>query len=307
MSWLRKVGRLFGFGEGRVREWESVPYELREGVGLAVHDSPALLELEERLRKAVQGAGWLEHVKMRVFAKHPRMTDAEYDWLWLELRRFFLMTTVVRYVPMYSPKVDDIWHEMLLFSREYEAFCRSFAGRVIHHTPHVNAVPRQQAARDRAWFELLYGTMFSVQPNSERVLGRFRLRPIPADDLDWLRMSGTEEIYERLMAEPSGDAAVDRAAKDIAERIYEHGRRLDDYKMHGRKAVSSNVNDYAAAYAVSLLTFSVLQEEQRVHAGGDSGVVPYADSGDSGGGGGGGDGGGSSCGGSSCGGGCGGS
>ncbi|APU17793.1 MULTISPECIES: glycine-rich domain-containing protein [Actinoalloteichus] len=35
-----------------------------------------------------------------------------------------------------SPLVDIGWHCFILYTREYAAFCRQIAGRVIHHSPH---------------------------------------------------------------------------------------------------------------------------------------------------------------------------
>ncbi len=40
-----------------------------------------------------------------------------------------------------SKKVDKAWHEFLLFTREYAAFCESRYGRFIHHEPHVKPDP----------------------------------------------------------------------------------------------------------------------------------------------------------------------
>ena len=36
---------------------------------------------------------------------------------------------------MPSRAVDDAWHEFILFTREYHAFCRSVLGHYLHHSP----------------------------------------------------------------------------------------------------------------------------------------------------------------------------
>jgi hypothetical protein len=55
------------------------------------------------------------------------------------LRHFFLahLKSGRRYVSMPSQVVDDLWHEFILFTRNYDAFCRGAFGRFLHHTPAV--------------------------------------------------------------------------------------------------------------------------------------------------------------------------
>ncbi len=38
-------------------------------------------------------------------------------------------------VAMLSEIVDVLWHEFLLFTREYETFCKKGLGHFLHHTP----------------------------------------------------------------------------------------------------------------------------------------------------------------------------
>ena len=48
-----------------------------------------------------------------------------------------------------SKKVDKAWHEFLLFTREYEEFCRERYGSFIHHDPSESADPAAyEATRD---------------------------------------------------------------------------------------------------------------------------------------------------------------
>ena len=38
---------------------------------------------------------------------------------------------------MPSQVVDDLWHEFILFTRDYGAFCQRAFGQFLHHTPAV--------------------------------------------------------------------------------------------------------------------------------------------------------------------------
>ena len=42
-----------------------------------------------------------------------------------------------RYVSMPSQVADDLWHEFILYTREYDAFCRRAFGGFLHHAPAV--------------------------------------------------------------------------------------------------------------------------------------------------------------------------
>jgi hypothetical protein len=58
-----------------------------------------------------------------------------------------------RPVSMPSQAVDDAWHEFILFTRNYQAFCRQALGRFLHHVPaEAMASPTQGSAGiRRAW------------------------------------------------------------------------------------------------------------------------------------------------------------
>jgi len=55
------------------------------------------------------------------------------------LRQFFVAYLMGgnRYVSMPSQVADDLWHEFILYTREYERFCRRAFGGFLHHTPAV--------------------------------------------------------------------------------------------------------------------------------------------------------------------------
>jgi hypothetical protein len=45
------------------------------------------------------------------------------------------LTRLRWFVAMPSRGVDDAWHELILFTREYVWFCRGAFGRYLHHAP----------------------------------------------------------------------------------------------------------------------------------------------------------------------------
>jgi len=55
------------------------------------------------------------------------------------LRQFFLahLKSGRKYVSMPSQVADDLWHEFILYTRNYQAFCGKAFGKFLHHTPAV--------------------------------------------------------------------------------------------------------------------------------------------------------------------------
>lgn len=55
------------------------------------------------------------------------------------LRQFFLayLQGGCLYVSMPSQVVDDLWHELILYTRHYDSFCKKAFGGFLHHTPAV--------------------------------------------------------------------------------------------------------------------------------------------------------------------------
>ncbi|MFO0691757.1 MAG: hypothetical protein U0900_23885 [Myxococcota bacterium] len=76
------------------------------------------------------------------------------------LRQFFLayLKSDYRRVSMPSQAVDDLWHEFILFTRDYQTFCDQAFGRFLHHTPAVRmgtAKSDNEGLRRVWWFSCL--------------------------------------------------------------------------------------------------------------------------------------------------------
>lgn len=73
---------------------------------------------------------------------------------------FIEYMTVVRdsaeSVPMYFEVVDTVWHEFIVNTREYEAFCSSNFGKFIHHEPNTNKKEFEGCIEDLPGFKQFY-------------------------------------------------------------------------------------------------------------------------------------------------------
>ncbi|UHA75653.1 hypothetical protein [Paenibacillus sp. 481] len=136
-------------------------------------------------------AGFANHLRTRTFAEHPEMSVAEYKWRKLELDRFFIISGILRESHMFSIKVDDLWHEMLMFTEEYDSWCQNYIGVKLHHRPNV-AAQLEPMPHARAWFDWVYSQLFAHTPYTEAIWGEFFQYRMDSNILQLLESSTTE-------------------------------------------------------------------------------------------------------------------
>ncbi|SEN59917.1 hypothetical protein [Paenibacillus sp. OV219] len=175
----------------------------------------------ERL-EATLTADFEARVKDRVLRNTPSLRDGEWQWQWFELKRYFLMCGVLRGVPMYSARVDDVWHEMLMFTREYEQFCKQFCGALIHHAPHTPGGKPDPG--ERAWFDWIYGELFLPAPASGQLWGPFYRTPMSHELMRELEQESDEVLRSRRFNERAAEQFPDMDA--TIRYIIERGRML---------------------------------------------------------------------------------
>ena len=100
-------------------------------------------------------------LKQKLLRAHPQLSDSAAREVERGLRQFFDASARAqgRFVAMPSRVVDTLWHEFILHTRGYEAFCRQAFGRMLHHTP-AEALPAasntrattQREGLRRAWY-----------------------------------------------------------------------------------------------------------------------------------------------------------
>jgi hypothetical protein len=63
-------------------------------------------------------------------------TPQEAEELFLEVKRFLVMSCATDLaIEMYSTRIDEVWHQFVLYSWEYMSFCRQYFGHYLHHSP----------------------------------------------------------------------------------------------------------------------------------------------------------------------------
>ena len=112
----------------------------------------AWLARDQFIRSTPFPAGLLE----RLARRRPELSLKDRVLVARALRQFFLAHhhAGYRFVSMPSQAADDLWHEFILYTKAYDAFCRKAFGRFFHHTPAVVLGPDRQsnAGLRRAWW-----------------------------------------------------------------------------------------------------------------------------------------------------------
>lgn len=105
----------------------------------AVREAPLPVLLQRKLR---------EH--------YPHLSAKDADLVTRGLRQFFwaCLRANGKFVAMPSRVVDVMWHEFILHTRAYHAWCDLTVGRYLHHTPAevLGANARHNDGLRRAWF-----------------------------------------------------------------------------------------------------------------------------------------------------------
>ena len=216
----------------QAKERESLPdlpADLDQTLGMRLEEGyPLVNRLYNAWSEAPAAA-----VKERLTGKGVISTE-EYDWYELELKRFFCLSAIMKYVPMYNEKVDAIWHEMILFTKDYADFCEQFNGAMIHHTPTDKASKTKAAAiHERAVYELVYGTLFDPHAGLELIQGPFGNCLLDQTFmLECEQLKGQElELYIRdtLFKHESSrhDRLTHEASKQIAGHVTEVKERIE--------------------------------------------------------------------------------
>ena len=81
----------------------------------------------------------------------------------LEFKRYMALVGLgYRGLGMLNPEVDEVWHALILFTREYAEFCQEAFGTFIHHVPRTTRAPLPQASTEN--FLTAYEEVFGAVP-----------------------------------------------------------------------------------------------------------------------------------------------
>ncbi|WP_338447842.1 hypothetical protein R4Z09_16500 [Niallia oryzisoli] len=200
-----------------------------------------------------------EAVKNRILNSHPQWSVYDFEWTFFELKRFFLINSLLKSVPMYSERVDEIWHEMLMFTKEYETFSNNFYQEFLHHIPNTEHTPM---SFQRGFFDWVYLSFFESTPNSRKLWGDFLRHPINREILDDFRKLTEEDLIRKYFREHPAWLEI---KQDIIHKMKKEIFYSDDVKQ-GKKSLAippSHSEQHFFQYAVGAAVFYSIYEDDQ--------------------------------------------
>ncbi|WP_339719134.1 hypothetical protein [uncultured Paraglaciecola sp.] len=94
-------------------------------------------------------------IKQKVNTTYPHLNNDQLELVLDTLKSFFVISFNAKLKPVAMPSqvVDLAWHQFILFTKNYEFFCKKGFGRFLHHTP-TEAMKTRTTAQEgikRAW------------------------------------------------------------------------------------------------------------------------------------------------------------
>jgi hypothetical protein len=150
-------------------------------------------------------------------------TREEAASLFQEVKKYLLLAEHYspRTLPMFSVRVDEIWHQFVLFTAEYAEFCARFAGRFLHHAPsEADAETAREQVVSFAEFRAEYAARFGELSShwSDELSLKPATRLAQAVHALPLRVE-TEENHARLVHAGSREQLVCRTPKRCADAL----------------------------------------------------------------------------------------
>ncbi|SIT58660.1 conserved hypothetical protein [Mesorhizobium prunaredense] len=113
-------------------------------------------------------------------------TADEGEALFAEAKKFLILSYTDSDVSwnMYSTRVDEVWHQFVLYTSQYIGFCQRYFGEYLHHNP----------------------------SNAPEAPGRRELRPSTFE--------GFRARYESFFGEPLPDVWLDGRSVSLSHRVF---------------------------------------------------------------------------------------
>ena len=178
---------------------------------------------------------WPPGLLQRLEKQHPAFRRKDSALVSRGLRQFFLayLMSGRRYVSMPSQVADDLWHEFILYTREYDAFCSRAFGGFLHHTPAVVLSEHRKSnegLRRVWWYCCKYENIDPVRPSrlpllfaldsKLKISNGFVYHP----DCEELRKNGSGTAY---CGGDFSDSSVDGSSAGFGDGDSSHGGHGD--------------------------------------------------------------------------------
>ncbi|KPN89711.1 hypothetical protein [Lysinibacillus sp. ZYM-1] len=176
--------------------------------------------LEESLNKS-----FMVNVEERV-RENNRLKENEYEWRLLDLKRYFILTSLFKESPMFSEKVDELWHQMLMFTREYDEFSKKYLGTTLHHSPNINVEPNPDL---RGFFDWVYAELFFIRNENIHLYKGFFRNPVQPTIIDEFKNLPENELIELYFKK---DTKYMSTVLSLISSMKKTANRVKDYEKN---------------------------------------------------------------------------
>ena len=124
-------------------------------VCLALHAAVRAWETSLR-RRFIREATFPRFLGAKLLEHYPQLKARDVELVLHGLRQFFIayLRSQRKFVAMPSKVVDTAWHEFILHTRAYQAWCDNAFGNLLHHTPAevLGRDPKRNDGLRRTWY-----------------------------------------------------------------------------------------------------------------------------------------------------------
>ena len=85
---------------------------------------------------------------VKKLARELILSEADALQLFQDTKRFLYLAAITKAGLRPSRKIDDGWHQFILFTRDYADFCFNHFGRFIHHQPDKEQIDKKSQSVD---------------------------------------------------------------------------------------------------------------------------------------------------------------
>lgn len=203
---------------------------------------PTFQKLADQLEDAYK-LDYQLHIYNRL-VRETRFSQETILELMFEQKRFLLMASILKKVPMFSNAVDEVWHQQLMFTNEYRDFTQKFAGQFIHHSPNVDD---DDGVDDKFLFDMMYKKLFLEKSFSSKSWGSPFYATLPSDNFlaEW-RETDPSLLQSRYFFEQS---ETNRAVQGLIREIKDDMEAAESKEKLGQflEKQSRIVRDSSAA------------------------------------------------------------
>ena len=189
-----------------------------------------LKKLSDDLEKSLSKS-YMENVEERV-KRENKLKENEYEWCLLDLKRYFVLTSLLKESPMFSEKVDELWHQMIMFTREYDDFSKEYLGTVLHHSPNVNVEPDPDL---RGFFDWVYAELFFIRKENIHLYKGFFRYPVHPIIIDGFNNLSEEELINKYFNSDTKYLttvlALISSMKETANKVKDNEKRVIQEQM----------------------------------------------------------------------------